>query len=307
VTDDVKIAAHAKVNLRLRVLARETSGYHAIETIFLRLELADQVTIRVGGEGETLDVRGDDTGPAEQNLAVRAARAYREVARWPAGVSIAIDKRIPTGAGLGGGSADAGAVLVGLNRVAPQPLSMASLLLIAAKLGADVPFLTSGAPMAFAWGRGERMMSLPALPQRKVVILMPPFATPTADAYAALAAERWRDTSHVPEPALFDLESLRTWEGCSALATNDFEPGLVARHESIAAAIALLRNAGGSPAMLTGSGSAVFAVFSDSRAADHVQASLREQFPAWEAQGWRAIVTDTASSAKQRNDTTASG
>src|SRR5215831_4697736 len=134
--------AQAKVNLFLRVLAREADGYHQLETLFCRLELGDDVTVRVAVTGRSLDCTGealppDGLGPVERNLAWRAAERYAEATGWPNDWAIEIAKRIPVGGGLGGGSADAGAVLRCLNRLAPTPCSDDELVAIAAPLGAD--------------------------------------------------------------------------------------------------------------------------------------------------------------------------
>jgi 4-diphosphocytidyl-2-C-methyl-D-erythritol kinase len=251
--------AQAKVNLRLRILAREASGFHQLETIFLRLTLADEVTVRTGVHGRTLDCRGADTGPTELNLAYRAAMALRD-AGGPDTFAIEIEKRIPVGAGLGGGSADAAAVLRALNALSPRPLPGDALLAIAARLGADVPFLASPAVMALAWGRGERMLALDPPPPRPVVILVPPFAISTAKAYG------WLDDVAGPppkEPRLWHPGELAGWAALAALAHNDFEPVVAARHPEIAGFVNTLRAAGASPAMMSGSGSAVFGIFRD--------------------------------------------
>ena len=119
--------AQAKINLFLRVLAREASGYHQLETLFQRLDLGDDVRVRIGVRGRAVDTRGADVGPTEGNLAWRAGVAYADAAGWPDGFAIEIDKRIPVGGGLGGGSADAGAVLRCLDRLNPTPLGPACL------------------------------------------------------------------------------------------------------------------------------------------------------------------------------------
>ena len=108
-----RVVAHAKLNLLLHVLDRRSDGYHDIATWLVRLALGDDVVVRVRPSGRGVECRGADVGPPERNLALRAAEAYVEAARWPAGFAIEIDKRIPVGGGLGGGSADAGAVLHG--------------------------------------------------------------------------------------------------------------------------------------------------------------------------------------------------
>src|SRR5215472_403307 len=187
-----RVAAQGKVNLLLRVLAREHSGYHSIETIFLRLSLADDVVVRVGAtvSGRSLDCTGDalpegGLGPTEKNLAYRAACAYRDETGWPGTFAIELTKQIPTGAGLGGGSADAGAVLRALDAMSPSPLGH-RLVELAPSLGADVAFMTIDSPMALAWGRGERLLPLPALLPRPIVLVMPAFAVSTTDAYGWL-------------------------------------------------------------------------------------------------------------------------
>ena len=252
----MRAIAQAKVNLRLRVLAREASGFHQLETIFLRLTLADEVTVRTGGHGRTLDSRGADTGPTERNLAYRAAMAFRE-AGGPDTFAIEIEKRTPVGAGLGGGSADAAAVLRALNAQVAHPLPEERLMAIAARLGADVPFLASRAVMALAWGRGERMLALDPPPSRPVVLLVPPFPISTADAYG------WLDDVAGPppmEPRLWHPDELSGWPALSTLAHNDFERVAAARHPEIDQLVNALRSIGASPAMLSGSGSAVFGV-----------------------------------------------
>lgn len=257
----VQVSAPAKVNLRLRILARETTGFHQLETIFLRLELADVVRVR-RARGHSLDVSGDVSaaalGPTEKNLAWRAALAYAEASGSHDGWAIELEKRIPIGGGLGGGSSDAGAVLRALDAMSTEPLGEARLLAIAATLGADVPFLTSTHACVLGWGRGERMLALQAPPHRHVALLVPAFGVNTAEAYGWL-------TSHprpplVDETAVLDPDALATWDGIAAVATNDFETVVSAHHPVLAALIEALERSGCAPAMLSGSGSVVFGV-----------------------------------------------
>jgi 4-diphosphocytidyl-2-C-methyl-D-erythritol kinase len=222
----VEVAAQAKVNLRLRVLAREASGFHQIETLFLRLALADVVRVR-RAKARTLDVIGsaDRTalGPTEKNLAWRAAVAHADAASTRGGFAIELEKHIPIGGGLGGGSADAGAVLRALDAMAEPPLGEQRLQEIAATLGADVPFLTSEHAYVLAWGRGERMLALHAPPTREVLLLIPPFSVNTAQAYGWLAAARAAGAAEGREPLTLDPASLSHWETIQRLATNDLQ------------------------------------------------------------------------------------
>jgi 4-diphosphocytidyl-2-C-methyl-D-erythritol kinase len=224
VSREARVNAQAKLNLFLRVLAREESGYHQIETLFCRIALSDTISVRIVSSGRSLECHGErmpasGLGPVERNLAWRAATAYADATGFPSGFDIAIDKRIPVGGGLGGGSADAGGVLRALNALNPEPVAPDGLQRIGATLGADVPFLTQDrSTLAFASGRGERMTLLPALPPRAVVLLVPDVSVNTADAY------RWLDASpREVAPRALPLDQLGTWAGVVAAAGNDFE------------------------------------------------------------------------------------
>lgn len=230
---EARVVAQAKINLFLRVLAREASGYHQLETLFQRLALGDDVRVRVGVAGRTLDCGGADVGPVERNLAWRAALAYAAATGWPDGFAIEIDKRIPVGGGLGGGSADAGGVLRCLNALAPAPLDAAELLALAAPLGADVPFLTSEAALALAWGRGERMLALPPLAPRRAHLALFRDGVATAEAFAWLAEWR-RRSGERPRPIVWTLERFGRWDDVAMVASNDFERVVLPRREEIA-------------------------------------------------------------------------
>ena len=259
-----RVAAQAKVNLRLRILAREASGYHQLETLFLRLALADDVVVRITDRERSLDVTGEvdprQLGAVERNLAWRAAIEYAEATGWPTGFAIALEKRIPVGGGLGGGSADAGAVLRALDALAPSPVGEGGLLAIASRLGADVPFLTSAAPYALAWGRGERLLPLAALEEREVLLVLPPFAVNTATAYGWAAAARESDGRPEVTGATLTLDALSDWARLAPLAINDFEAVVAARHPAIATIVKRLRDLGCDLALMSGSGSSVFGV-----------------------------------------------
>lgn len=252
--------AQAKINLFLHVLAREGSGYHTLETLFQRIDLGDDVVVRTGVTGRSLDCRGADVGPVERNLAWRAAEAFAAETGWPAGFAIEIEKRIPVGGGLGGGSADAGAVLRLLNALAPSPLPTTRLLRIAIGLGADVPFLACDAVRALAWGRGERLLALPPLAPRDLTLLVPDVSVSTADAFRWLAEAR---DGHGPRARQLDLAALGDWSSIAALASNDFEGPVVARLPAVSLPAALRTPAPGAEgddvpqvvARMTGSGS----------------------------------------------------
>ncbi len=248
--------AQAKINLALRVLGKETDGYHAIETVFLRLELGDDVEVRVTSGKRSLKCYEMRDWPPEGNLAYRAAALFADETGWPKGFEIEIVKNIPIGGGLGGGSADAAAVLRILNSLAPRPVSEEALLDLAGRLGSDVPFLVSDYAMALAWGRGDKLLRLDPLPLRDVQLFFPPFGIDTAQAYALLEESRSDSSSRSPE---LTTEMFADWESAARNSVNDFEPVMRPRWSEIDTL--LTRGArSGHFYRMSGTGSTVFKV-----------------------------------------------
>ena len=254
-----RVEAQAKINLFLRILSREESGYHQLETLFQRVALADSVTVRIGGTGRSLDCRGADTGPVERNLAWRAAIAFVAAAGTPSGFAIEIEKRIPVGGGLGGGSADAAAVLRALNALAEKPLTQGVLESIAFSLGADVPYLLSTHALALGSGRGEKLFPLAPLPVRDVMLALPPFGVSSADAFRWFAEQK--ASRHSGTRATLPVGRKLEWRTIAALAANDLENVVIAHHPEIATLRDTLRQRGAMLAQMSGSGSTVFGVF----------------------------------------------
>lgn len=256
----VNVAAHAKVNLFLRILAREADGYHGLETLFCRISLADELTaLARPGTGVTIEVQGADPGPAEQNLAVRAARMVLDATGNRTALHLRLEKRIPIGAGLGGGSADAAAALEAAWRLTGSVIPRHELLHFAARLGADVPFLLTGAPLALAWGHGERLLRIPPLPAAPALLLIPPVSVATPTAYGWLDEAR-QGLARRGSVAL-DLESLSTWGNVARMGGNDFESPIFGRHPEIRGAFEALAATHPLLCRMTGSGSAVFAIY----------------------------------------------
>lgn len=255
----VQAAAHAKINLFLRILARETSGFHQIETAFALLELADQLEVLRTDSGVQLDVDGPDLGPADKNLAVRAARAVLEATGNRFGVAIKLTKQIPVRAGLGGGSSDAAAALHAVNALAGNAVPRHELLHFATKLGADVAFFASGAPLAVAWGRGERLLRLPAPPAMPVLLAVPPVAVATPDAY-----KWWDEQNPSPTargPVVLDSDAFATWGSIGRLGGNDFEQPVFGHHPELRGLYERVAATGPVWVRMSGSGSAVAAVY----------------------------------------------
>jgi 4-diphosphocytidyl-2-C-methyl-D-erythritol kinase len=264
--DRLRVAAHAKLNLLLRILARERDGYHQIETAFTLLELADDIVVTRAGSGVTLTIDGPDLGPEEENLAVRAARAVLAATGERFGVTVALKKRIPVRAGLGGGSSDAAAVLHAVNALSHHAVPRHELLHFATRLGADVAFFASGAPLALAWGRGERMYRLAPLPTAPALVAVPSVAVSTPDAY------RWWDEMH-PAPAargplLLDAAALASWGSVGRLGGNDFEAPVFGKHPELRAVFERIAQTGPLWVRLCGSGGAVAAVYRSERDRD---------------------------------------
>ena len=211
-------------------------------------------------------------GPASDNLAVRAAEAVLGSLRIRFAVELRIEKRIPVAAGLGGGSADAAAALLLVNQLGGNPVPRSELFQIAVRLGADVPYCLSEAPLALAWGRGERMLALPALPPAPVLLVGPPVAVSTADAY------RWIDEARIGESRrgalVLDPATLRSWSDVARMAGNDFESVVFSRHPMVREAFEALARTGPLLCRMTGSGATLFAVYRTERDRDEARMTL---------------------------------
>lgn len=272
--------APAKINLYLRVLGQRLDAFHEIETLFQAVSLRDRLRVELTPtSGVEIEVTGADVGPVEENLAYRAASAMVKASGQQLGVRVQLEKVIPAGAGLGGGSSDAAAVLRGLNGLLDLPLAPGDLKLIAADLGSDVSFFIGDSTLALGRGRGERIEPLPPLPEAHLALVLPPIHVATAWAYHELDARR----AGGGEPPCFDSggDVPADWTEMAALATNDFEEVVADVHAEVAESLGALREAGAEPALLSGSGAACFGVFRDADTADDAirRMSLRLDWP----------------------------
>jgi 4-diphosphocytidyl-2-C-methyl-D-erythritol kinase len=269
----VTVQAHAKLNLFLRVLAREADGFHGLETLFCLVSLADTLRAeRREASGITIDVEGADVGPAERNLAVRAADLVLEATGRRFGVHLTLTKRISVRAGLGGGSSDAAAALHATNRLANGAVPRHELLQFAARLGSDVPFFVSGAPLALGWGHGERLLHLPPLPAAPALLVTPPVGVGTAEAYAWVDAAR-QSVGRRGAVAL-DLDALSRWGDIGRMAGNDFESPVFEHLPAIRAAFEALAGTRPLVCRMSGSGSTLFAVYRSARDRDDARMML---------------------------------
>jgi 4-diphosphocytidyl-2-C-methyl-D-erythritol kinase len=196
VTELISLAAPAKINLSLRILGKRPDGFHEVETLMVPLALADEVEVAHGsGTGIRFTCNDPELPTGSENLCVKAAEVFLAATGIEHGLSISLMKRIPHGAGLGGGSSDAAAVLRGLNDLFDDPLVSEELHQLAAQLGSDVPFFLEKGP-AWCRGRGEILESTDALPQRRLLLIKPPFPVPTPWAYKRYAEMQQASETH---------------------------------------------------------------------------------------------------------------
>jgi len=262
--DTLVVRAPAKLNLHLRVQSKRPDGFHDVETVLQSVAMHDVVTlvsrpgplaIRCGTPGVPLD---------ETNLAWRAAERVAGVIgrRGADGIEIRLDKRIPARAGLGGGSADAAATLLGLAGVWGLREIPGGLESVAASLGVDVPFLLTGGT-SLGTGRGDRLTALPDLPAREVVVVVPALGISTAEAYGWL--ERARQDGGSPVAGVRSWPVVpEAWRDCFEGLSNDLEAVAAARYPVIGQIRRVLAEEGAELAAMTGSGSAVFGLFAES-------------------------------------------
>lgn len=281
----IVLSAHAKVNLFLAVGARRPDGYHDVTTVLQALELADEVRVAHAGPGIELVCEPDPGVPPEQNLAYRAAAGWFEAVGADPAVGISITKRIPAGAGLGGGSADAAAVLAALSDLEPGALAPDRVALLAASLGADVPFFL-GAGTQLLSGRGDLLVdSLPAM-RLDIVLANPGVPVSTGEAYARF------DRLLRVEPPSPDamVAALRAGdpEAVAAALYDNMTEASCALVPEIAPALRFVRDFPGVlGAEMAGSGSTVFGVCTDAASARACAAAAAER-------GWWSCATRSA-------------
>lgn len=259
--ESVRVSAAAKINLHLRVYPRRSDGFHGIRSLFQAVSLADLLVIRSLKGSDTIEIDGDFDCPAESTTVYKAAAAYLRAAGLRRGLSIKVEKRIPAGAGLGGGSSDAASVLIGLEALLHGGLGQAELIALGASIGSDVPFFLEAAA-ALVSGRGELVEPIDARDDFSLLLVDPGFPVSTAAAYARLDRERVDDSGE-PDPGPSELLAayrgpIRDWR-----FANSFEAVIAAQGPAIARVESLLLSSGALFSAMSGSGSTVFGVFED--------------------------------------------
>jgi len=277
------LRAPAKVNLVLYVLGRRADGYHELWTLMETISLADELTLTARQSGDiNLIVSGRRAPRGDDNLVVQAARLLKERCGAREGAEIHLHKVIPVGAGLGGGSSDAAATLVGLSRLWDLGLSDHDLLRLGAEIGSDVPFfvaaqLAGGHLTAVCRGRGEQVEPVEAAGERWYVLVLPGEGLSTAEVYASLGAAS--DLTNAPADAKKIKEALRRGDidGLRRWCHNDLQEAALTLSPGCLRACEAMRSAGLPQAMVSGSGSALYCICRGEEEAEDYAAGLRKQ------------------------------
>lgn len=291
------LPSSAKINISLRVAGRRADGYHEVRTVLQTISLRDQLTFRSLDDSrlELVCDSCDSEGVAtdDSNLIIRAAKLLRERFNINRGARITLDKLIPAGGGLGGGSSNAAVALVGLARLWEIEINHDELAALAAQLGADVPFFLTGGT-ALGTGRGDQIAPLADAPQSSIVIIAPRIKISTAAAYKLLNAPALTK-DFAPVNLLVSREESNFSDSLPALLVNDFEPAIFRQHSEIARARDALIEAGATAALLSGSGSSVFGIFETQDGIERAHERLRAE------DGWRVFACETVSRAAYRS------
>lgn len=275
----------AKVNLTLRVGPRRADGYHDVQTLMQSIGLSDVMTISARSGPFGLMSRSPGVPVDRTNLIWKAAeRLWLALGRSgePRDAHVRLEKQIPVAAGLGGGSADAAAALVGLNQIWNARLPRRDLLALAAELGSDVPFFLQGGT-AMGLGRGEDLYPVDDVARLGVVVIKPSFGVGAADAYGWLDADRAAGVEAPAETRRNDLDV--GWPSGPISVVNDLQAPVARRHPAVDDMIAACISQGALVAAMSGSGSAVFAVFAESAA--------RRALPKLQRPDWLVLLTRT--------------
>lgn len=270
--------AFAKLNLTLDVLGKRQDGYHDVKSIMQTISIRDSIEIDVGtGKPWKLLCTNEEIPADERNLAWKAARTYCDaLQKDPNGLEIRIEKRIPVEAGLGGGSADAAAVLRALNRYYGNPLSIAALAELGASVGSDVPFCVIGGT-AEVTGRGERIRKLPNMPDCVFVVCKPPFSASTPELYRMIDE---REIALRPDHSAMESALLEgNLEKVAENLCNVFDPIVTSDHLELNYIKSIFNSYGSLGQQMTGSGSAVFAIVEEFEYAAVICNMLKENYP----------------------------
>ncbi len=253
--DHINLLSPAKLNLRLKVLGKRKDGYHNISTLMVPVSLYDEIRISLARQGSSFFCEGPDLPQPQDNLAWIAASSLLSKKENKTGITINIKKRIPVGAGLGGGSSNAATTLIGINQLLKLKLTTRQLMEIGAKLGADVPFFVFGSA-ALASGIGDQIKKFDFFPKLWFVIIKPDIFISTAWAYNKLNIELTKKRNNIKIP--FRIENISEIVN---LLSNDLEGAVIPQYREIEEIKIELIKRGAKGSLMSGSGSAVFGIF----------------------------------------------
>ncbi len=276
------VKAYAKINLHLDVCAKRADGYHDVELVMQSVSLHDVICAELTESGDVICVCDNAYVPTnEKNIAYRAARLFLEYTGDGRGARISIEKHIPMAAGLAGGSTDAAATLIALNKLMGHPLDLAALCTLGARLGADVPFCICGGT-AFTDGRGDVIHSFPSIPQNSVIVIAcggEGVSTPWAYNMLDEMYNDFKDYARKGTDALRSVLLSENPEDFYKYTFNLFEDGVFAERPVAAALKGLMLANGAKGAMMSGSGPSVFGVFSSKTQAELAVNEIKESLP----------------------------
>lgn len=278
----------AKINLGLSILGKRSDGYHDLETLFQMVSLYDTVELESREAGIELVCNHPDVPTNETNLMVKAARLLQEAFpdRKDLGCRMVLDKQIPMGAGLAGGSGNAAGVLRGLNRLWDLKMGLADLSQLAARLGSDVPFFLC-APAAFGQGRGEQLTPLQPAQKFHVILIFPRISMATKEVYQALNLDLTKTPKNIKILRYFFSQS--NIIGLGAHLHNDLEAVVIKRLPVVGVMKQKLLSLNADGALLSGSGSAVFGIFANPKRAEEAWSQCCKE-------DWDTFLTETVSS-----------
>lgn len=278
--DTLTLYPHAKINLYLEIIGKRSDGYHEVLTLMEKIALHDTLFLNFGRKkGINLSCSDPGLPCGEENLVVKAARFFFEYTGIEPGVEIYLEKKIPVGGGLGGGSSDAAATLNGLNKFFLTPLSQKDIIHLAGLIGADCPFFVLDYNACIARGRGDKLEGIESLPEHSILLVAPPDPVNTGWAYAnvKLGLTRRRD--------VFKIRRFRKGvDEMSAAIFNDLENTVEPKRPDITFAKTLLIKEGAKGAMMSGSGACVFGLFSERPAAEKAGLNISQKT------GWDTYV-----------------
>ncbi len=285
----MEIMAPAKLNLYLRVFGRREDGYHDIGTLFERVSIFDRILLEISGLATKIEAFGADIPTDPDSLLMRIVIAFKLASENRSHFSVKIEKNIPVAAGMGGGSSDAAALLLGMNDITGNPLSVEKLAEIGGKLGADIPFFLKNVSFGLGTKRGDEVQGIETDMKLGHIIVNPPLKVATKDVYRRVSG-----FNLTKEEAWATMLTLflgkRDLTGLSFYLRNDLQQIVLREFPLVGDVVFFLKEIGAKTALMTGSGPTVFGIFDDGFL-EKAEKKAKEHFP--EEKGWKVYSAHT--------------